>query len=383
MICFMQWLNLINALSFLALSALCLLIFFKRQKAKNCSFAKYFGAIGVFYAASAVINLLWLFNASSNGLIDSIVIGSGFVMPVSAILLVALQRITGNKKMLLYLAIYAFSIFRFSTGPENLIFVLIIISALMIALFSLDISFSKTPLVKSSVFAVSYSFSIITLMLLMVKAGFPELFFIPNIFMAFSYYFLLKKIYEIEDSKCFEKKNESLFQSSLKYFIFIITLISFLYLSTISIHELGHGFSAKIVGCSSNSVIFSSLPGKSALTEVNCPNPEKYGIIALSGIALPMIFGLALLISSGRFAKRIGLIIIGLSMFISYSDFSSIGLSLNYIIVIYLFALLFILMSVAQIAESYLKSIPAPCKESDKKDKIRKEGDKKEIGRNI
>jgi hypothetical protein len=108
-------------------------------------------------------------------------------------------------------------------------------------------------------------------------------------------------------------------------------------------------------------------------TEVSCMNSSSYSPIAVAGIALPLVFGLLLLLSGRGFVRNIGILMVSIGLFLSYGDMQALKIPLTYLVLVYLFSFFFIGIAIMRICRAYISS-----SETDKK----KEQSKK-TGQNI
>jgi hypothetical protein len=353
----MQYTLLLNALSFLAIAIICALVYYRSWSVKGCTFGKLLGLISIFYLASAFLNFLWFMDILEWSPIDSVIVGSAFIMPVAAILLVTLLRITGNKKLLFYFFIFVLALFGFSLRPLNFFLLIIVLSFLLMMLISIEMQFAKQCLRKSSVYAILYGFLSLLLVYFILEHQIPPVWFIPNLFLLVYYSYFLADFKSLHDCKLPSKSKETQFTIGVKYVIFIVTILAFLLVAIVAVHEIGHGLVAQLFGCQSQSVIYGS-QATSPFTEVTCPTDSSYPIIAISGILLPVLVGALLMLSGGGFMKNIGILVVSLSFFITYQDFVQLSLSVNYIIIIYLFSFVFMITAVLRLANEYLSSVP-------------------------
>lgn len=120
-------------------------------------------------------------------------------------------------------------------------------------------------------------------------------------------------------------KEESPIIHFLKHFIFIIIITNFIFIGTISVHELGHLGIAKTTGCQDIKIIYegNGFPH----TEVNCEDTSKQMQWVIGGIALPFFIALLLFLSGGTHIKEMAMQIVGFNLIISYLDIQALGLS--------------------------------------------------------
>ena len=120
-------------------------------------------------------------------------------------------------------------------------------------------------------------------------------------------------------------KNNSPLIPFLKHLVFVIIITNFVFIGTISVHELGHVASVKSSNCEDVKIVYDlkTLPH----TEVKCDNTSSRNNWIMAGIFLPLIVALLLMFGGGKSIKEIGLEIIGFNLVLSFSDFQALGFS--------------------------------------------------------
>jgi hypothetical protein len=127
----------------------------------------------------------------------------------------------------------------------------------------------------------------------------------------------------------------------------------FIFLSTVSIHEVGHVFIAKYYGCEDTKAIIYDW-GNYPHAEIKCRNSYNDTIITLGGILSTFIVIIIFLLSGNEFILRIASLILGFSFLVSYDDLVVFGISDNIITVIMLFSYIIILVSIVRLSTYYL-----------------------------
>jgi hypothetical protein len=352
----MQVILLLNSVSFIALFILALILALKSFREKNTQFGAIISVVSVFYIASAILNAVWAFSLSSPSATETVLAGSAFVMPVAALLCAAFYRITSDKKLLFFLSIFALALFGFGMDPLKFVNVIVFVAFFLMLLIGIELSISKNSLWRAGALIACYGATGAAFTFLSIRLQLAPPWFLTSLEMAAAYYFLIDTssgICESHDEKC--AKEPSAF-TAVRYFIFILTLLAFLFVSTIAIHEIGHGAAAEILGCESTSVLFSSSIHSNPFTEVSCMNSASYSTIAVAGIALPLIFGLLLLLSGRGFVRNIGILMVSIGLFLSYGDMQSLKIPLTYLVLTYLFSFFFIGIAIMRICRSYLSN---------------------------
>lgn len=130
------------------------------------------------------------------------------------------------------------------------------------------------------------------------------------------------------------KKSNSPIIPFLRHLIFIIIITNFIFIGTVSIHELGHAISAQTSNCEETKIVYelSGLPH----TEIRCSDTSQQNKWILLGIFMPLFIAILLMFGDGKSIKEISLEIIGFGLMISYKDYQALGLSKNFSILIFI-----------------------------------------------
>ena len=137
----------------------------------------------------------------------------------------------------------------------------------------------------------------------------------------------------------------------LKYFLFIVLLTNFIFVSTVTIHELGHFGTSKFLDCSYSKIVYD---GALPHTEILCQNQDSVSqvIAILGGVIFPFFIAFIFFFVGGKFMKEIGLLLIGFGLTISYMDFLSLGLSEAVSLFFSLLGILIIIFSIGLLVSS-------------------------------
>lgn len=348
---------LINALTFFIVAVLCFLIYRKASRLGMRLFGILIGFISVFYIASGILNMLWFFEVIKWGILDAIIVGSAFKMPVSAMLLVAFYFLTKDKKFFIFFIVFLVALFGFGMQPVNFFVTLVLLSYILVILSASHMILSKNYLREACYYAIAYSILSIALIFLIFFKNVPPIWFIPNSMLCIAYYKLFTGLEKSAETKKVEKKKENLFWVSIKYLVFIITLMAFLFLSTLAIHEIGHAVMASIAGCESKAVLYEAKI-LNPFTEIHCANENSRVIILLSGMLTPIVFGILMILAGGRFVRNMGLLIISLGIFMTTGDLAQLNVSMNYVILLNVFASVFMVLGITKFSVVYIRKLP-------------------------
>lgn len=246
------------------------------------------------------------------------------ILAQSTLLIFMLSKIQKNKNILHPIAFLLLALIPTIINPQ-IIHISIPVSFLVLIMTFLSFtedhkSHIPTLIIYSSVSIIFYIFSFISknLILLFTIISF-------SIFLIFmqelSKFLMTKKDVYIRQNK----KSNSRIIPFLRHLIFVIIITNFVFLGTVTIHELGHATSAHFANCENSKIVYelNGLPH----TEINCENDSKTNLLILSGIFLPLLIALLLIFANGTSIKEISLEIIGFNLMISYLDFQNLGAS--------------------------------------------------------
>jgi type III secretory pathway component EscU len=147
-----------------------------------------------------------------------------------------------------------------------------------------------------------------------------------------------------------ENKKRSYLLDFLRYFIFIIILTNFIFIGTITVHEVGHLLTSRTLGCEFGKIIYEQgFPH----TEILCNDSfNSLTKVILGGILLPILIAILLYFAGGTFIRELSLLIIGFNLIISYQDILDIGISKNISIFSSIIGGVLILASIGLLAKS-------------------------------
>lgn len=280
--------------------------------------------IAIIYSIFSIISFLW-YTKSFNFLSSDFILILSFTYVIQTISLITiLYQSTKNSKV--FISLFPYIFIGIIILIDKSFIHLLIPSSLLITLFTFlileDTHQKSIPslIIYSSVSLIFY------LGFLINKDSLPLL----NLgSLAFFIYFIyiftdqLRKRPEFLHIK--PKIIESPIISFLKHFVFLIIITNFIFIGTISIHELGHLGMAKVNSCEDTKIIYelNGLPH----TEFFCPEESKINLWILGGLLLPIIIAIVLALSGGTTVKEFSLQIIGFNLIISYLDIIELGFS--------------------------------------------------------
>jgi hypothetical protein len=302
---------LANTIAYIALSIFIIIYLTKNAKSKKPIFP--FLILTVLYLIMATIYSLWSLSVLQSNIADIISIYSIAILFQSIIIFQIIHSLNSSKKTIYFLLSYFPLTLSFLISPKYLI---LLSSAIFMLIISVYLSYlkiknaGKIGTVYATLSLIFYSIVII------VPSVFIVFSTILNIFLIL---FITSLINNIDSKKTKQKKvkKDSYPLCFIKYFIFILVLVNFIFIATLSIHEVGHLATSKFYDCDSGRIIYEShMP----ITEIRCSDEVNHKFIILGGILLPIIISLLLFVSGGKFIKEIALIIFGFNLIFSFKD---------------------------------------------------------------
>jgi hypothetical protein len=280
--------------------------------------------LGLIYITFATILFLWATNSFVSNSTDFLLVFSIILTIQTACLLTILYKITKNKKIFYALLPFSFLILLISFAPMSIHFAiptfLLITLLAFLSITSIHKNTTRYIALYTSVSLFLYLFTIfvedITPILILISVTLFLIFIIP--FLKF-----LKKTPNRRSYATREPKSPIL--HFLKHLIFIIIITNFIFIGTVTIHELGHITVAKFSDCENTRIVYEA--GLLPRTEVNCSDNSQKQRWILGGIILPFLIAILLMFVGGKFIKEIALEIIGFNLMIAYLDVQALGFS--------------------------------------------------------
>ena len=279
--------------------------------------------IALIYTIFSMILFLWM-NGSDFKKADFFTILSTVLIIQTISLLTILYQSTKNKKVFYALIPFPILIVLIYFAPEFIH--LLIPTSLLITLVSfLIIADTHEKSIPSLI--IYSSLSLLIYLIFLINETLIPLFNLGAL--ALFLYFILIFTKHLREKPEFlliqQTKINSPIITLLKNFVFLIIMTNFIFIGTISIHELGHLGMAKFTNCDETRIVYEL--GGFPHTEVNCIDKSSKSLWIIAGIILPLIIALFLALSGGPQIKELSLQIIGFNLVISYLDLIEVGLT--------------------------------------------------------
>ncbi|MEM0230883.1 MAG: hypothetical protein QXJ50_00085 [Candidatus Woesearchaeota archaeon] len=366
----MEEILIVNAVFFFLATLLCWILTARINKEEGRRLVWSFIFLSGFYLASGVLNIFWAFSHVKPSELELILAGSAFITPLAALLSYIAYLLAGDKRIILFMTIFSMAAVGMAIIPGSFLFILNLLSFLLLMLLGVMLRIAHNPKYTSSHKAISEAWLLIALYGLLgsVISLFSSLrilvgkfWFAPLIFLCAALMVLIRNsggLVEFKDAERSEGKKfeEGLSKNSLRfvhYLFFMISMLTFLFASTIAVHELGHGLVGLALNCSCESVIFSSDANEHFFTKVTCNSSSAYLLVRLGGVLFPLLLSALLLLSDGVLVKNLGVAALAISIYISNADLASMQIPLALIVLFNILAVLFIFKALFQLADYY------------------------------
>ena len=286
--------------------------------------------IGVFYLISSVISFLWAFGIFDYALEDFVLIKSLMILLQTVFLFYLVYFLRDNRRifyfLLCYLGILSSGLIGISISSVLLICSFLITLLLFVLLISVP-SFEKISSFGIIYSSISLIFQVFSL--------FFEKIYVPGVVLSNALFFVLIflivtnlekfPVESFKKPKMYKKRYYVL--DFLRYFIFIIILTNFIFIGTITVHEVGHLLTSRAFDCGFDRIVYE---GGLPHTEILCGEEfDSLFKVILGGMILPLAIAILLFFAGGTFIKEVGLLIVGFNLIISYKDFLDLGMSSN------------------------------------------------------
>jgi hypothetical protein len=299
-----------------------------------------------------------------------LIFGTSFITIITPLIIFGIYTITRKNIHLSLMILYALIIFLTLNEIDSLVVLLHLISYSILLLLFIN-HLRKSFFMKIAFYGIFYCFSSIILIFLMITRNTAGYWFLPNIFLILSYYYLTPISYEDFSKGEKKEKRTSFFFLIFKYSAFITALLFFSFLSVIAVHEIGHAVIAKFYKCEAESVLYSR--GLTPYTEITCTkysiNKEKPAQLVLGGLLLTVVFSVLLMLFGTELIIYLSYIMLGISFLIANSDLSEIGLPRSILITVNIFSVFVILTGMFKISRFYLETTGERSAEESKTEK--------------
>jgi len=344
----MELLFLLSAIVSILTFAIISYGFIKRTKGSRRQKLPLF-LIGNLYLIFAVILFFWSSEISMFNKIDFLQIYSLLLLLQTVFLLTSVYFQSKNQKI--FKSLYFFLLIIPLLLLDLSYFSLIIPLAMFITLLSFLIYHEKSQ--RINLLLIIYScFVLLSYLILVIQENFTQLIiFISTIlFLLFLILFMEKQKNKREILIIERIEFHSPIINMLKHFLFIVIITNFIFIGTISIHELGHIATVKYFDCEETKLIydFTNFP----YTEAICNGKGIEGPLILGGLTLPFLVSIILLFVGGKFIKEIALQIIGFNLIIAHHDWVALSLQKGTIFMIMAIGIAGVILSIALLAKS-------------------------------
>ncbi len=351
----MEFIFLFNGIVSLLIFLLLAMNFFQHFKNKRIhEIVNYLFFIGLLYVFVAVFSFLWALDVLRYSPQDFLFLYSLVILIQSIFLFMVVYLINQNKKLFYFLFFYLIIFLSFFSSIFNFLYLFLITSFLLTLLFFINLSFRRDIYSKIGYMGIFYSsFSLLLYILLLFRIGEVFVFSVfSNIFFLILSFIFLRDIKKYPQPKRKKIKGRaSTFLIILRFFVFIMILINFVFIATIAIHEFGHLTVARFYDCSYSRIVYD----EDIHTEFLCSEIPNNNLVVLGGVLLPFVIALFLFILGGKFIKDISLLMIGFNLLAVNKDLLEIGLSENIVMLSLILGVLFLIGGMVLLIKSRLE----------------------------
>jgi len=349
----MKIMFLLNFFVSLAIFLILAVNFFKHYKKEKIRQAvKYLFIVGILYLIVSLFSALWYFDILFYDEIDFMFIYALVILVQTLFLLMIVYMFLGNKRLFYFLFFYLIIFISFFTSVLDSLYLFLITSFLLTLLFFIRLCFTSRLCRRTGYLGVFYAIiSVFFNFLLMFGIGDLYVFSLfLNLVFLFLIYQVIKDLKKKPLARRYSKfRKTPKFIVFLRYFVFILILTNFVFITTIAMHEFGHLAVSKFYSCEHGKIVYEvNFPH----TEVLCQNLQITKAVILGGPLLPFAVALVLFIIGGRFIKDISLLITGFNLIGSGKDLAELGVSDNLILVSMIFGILILVLGIIMLSRS-------------------------------
>ncbi|MBI4176194.1 MAG: hypothetical protein HY518_03245 [Candidatus Aenigmarchaeota archaeon] len=320
------------AASQLFIFILCTLVFKQKRKADYPT-SFHILLIGLSFLAVGIMNLLAVLGPSVGLAYEINALQTLFW---AVIFTVIISVISGMQKLRYALSIIVFSIILIlAIAPARAFFLINFIAFYLIAIsFFVLFAFSVRPIRNAGFYGLIMVFISTFFTILEIEPA-SYVWLVPNLLLAASLTYFVRfgllfdhfvrptKLELIErDSR---GRAVSIWKPFMYLFTYLVLLNTIIFVASISLHELGHLAVGSLFGCESGEIVLLKLDllqqgPLGPYTELNCPLQIEKAVLALSGHAFIIPFGLVFLLLRRFPEKNFAYVIIGLALTLSGLD---------------------------------------------------------------
>src|SRR3989338_3719793 len=360
----MDVLFFLNGASFAAVAGLSFYSFYSLYSRGSAEFkmSRALAVMGIFYFLMGVINFLWAFGILAPSGFDFALMNLVLSVVTSVIIIYISYKIAAKKNLIYLLFLFMAAIFAVNFRIKSFFIFSMAISSLLLVIAFVDLAFySNYHLRRAGFFGLFYAGMLMLYIALSYTLfeSFRLLWLLPNIAM-----FLVVRSFYLDVSNLgihsldlkIRKSSSTLHLVTLffRFAIFLVSVMGFMVLSTIALHEFGHAIAAQYYGCEHTKAVIYDVLG-SPHTEIICSSYYNDMVITLGGLMATFVVGAVFLIAGSEFTTLLSIIIFGLSLLISYGDLSELGISGNILAALMILSLIVISFGIIRLSVYHLR----------------------------
>jgi len=313
--------------------------------------------IGLLYLIFSGISILWFLDIIVYATSDFLVIYAILIIIQTLFLFNIIFLFSQNKKLFYFLFLYLISFFSLFSPLFNFFILSLISSFLLTLILFIYLSNREDVYRKVGYIGILYSiFSLICQSFLLIGIGKIYVFsLVSNVLFLILIFILLSDLrkYPLLHLEFSQSKEKSYSLLLLRYFVFMVVLVNFIFIATIGIHEFGHYAVSKFYDCQYRRIVYE---GNFPHTDILCKNISDNTIVLLGGILTPIILAIILFLVGGKFVKSTALLMIGFNLMAANGDFRELGMSDNLIMFALFGGIMFLVIGIIMLAKSRVDS---------------------------
>jgi hypothetical protein len=325
---------------------------FKIKDKDSLKVMKSFLVLAISYLVISILSFLWFFEILDYYLNDFLIFFSFVIFVQNMVFFRVVYLFSRNKRMYYFLMLYLFSIPFLLLILNSFSILFLILSYLFSLLIFIDFAIRDDIYRKVGYMGIFYSI-LSFVMFLFLFFNLENLFLFSFLSGILLFVFIVYFVYDLRKFAVLpfrsNRRGRSYFLRLLGHLIFVITIVNFVFIGTIGVHEFGHFSVSKIYGCEYGKIIYD---GDLFHTEVLCSLDSVKIPVLLGGVLFPIFIALCLFFIGGSFLKEIALIMFGFNMVSVSKDLLDLSVSQNFVFVSIFIGVVFLVYGIFILARS-------------------------------
>ncbi len=343
---------LVNGLGRLAVSVMAVLLAFRLGKEKGCVLEKPLYLLAISFFVMGLLDLLWSTGVIAASSADNFLVIPFFHLTVLAVWFYVVSMVSGHENMFYLIAVFIMGVNAFLLFSELNVIADVITGLSLMGVFFFFRPGHVKSLAKVSAGGMIYGIAVSSCALLAHFTGVPYIssfWFIPSAVLFYVMFTMMG-----EDDVCgmapvAGAHHVPVVVEVFRLGLFVAGLSVFLMLGVLGVHELGHSLAAGALGCSHE----TSFGIGYAVTHVACGDGSGETLITLAGFGLTLLISALMFFAGNAFARRMSLLMFAFSFIIASDDFSVLGMTRSFFVIIIFASALLIGYGLMKIVQNY------------------------------